>query len=187
MFCCGNRKRSLKTTAHVDLFIHSDKGFTAAEVSKQMIATAISGFFDVEGFNDDKAKEVLDNLAQDFAESNNNSNPQFIAKDTVNSLAIDASPKVLSAGEATILSMTFNIGTKNSDSVHVEETSTLSFQGSILPGYPLIKQNRRKAGEYNTQFSQTIPATAAKGSYKYKAEVCVSEDCISKQMEIIIE
>lgn len=185
MFCCGNRKRSLRTTAHVDLYIHSENDFESDEINKQMIATAVSGFFTVEGFDDSKALDVLNNLNQNLQSSSRNN--QYEAKDTVNSLTVNVTPQTLSVGESTILAMTFSIGSKDSNPVLVEETRILSYQGNVLPGYPVKKSNQRKKGEFTTQISQIIPENASKGVYQYKAEVCVSGDCISKQVDFIVK
>ncbi len=188
MFCCGNRKRSIRTTAHVDLFIHSDTEFVADQATQHMIVTAISGFFNVEGFNDNAAMVVLNNPNDDLkGVDDSNSDQQSGGKDTVNTLKVSAMPQTVTHGESSLLSMTFNIGTQNETAVTVAESRTLSYQGKVLPGYPVIKLNQRHAGEYSTQLSQKILKKAAKGTYKYKGEVCVIEDCISKQIDLIVE
>ncbi len=100
---------------------------------------------------------------------------------TIAALSVEAAPSHVLPGEEVELALQFEVSAPQDATVNVRERRTLSFNGKVLPSYPVESAKVRGGGSFATSVSQTIPAGASEGVYEYRGEVCVLADCIDKR------
>ncbi len=101
-------------------------------------------------------------------------------------LNIQASPAVVRQNQTLNLRLEYSLEGVKQKSVQVVESRTLLFNGRVLPGYPKTTTSSRKAGQFSTDFQQRIPPQAKTGSYLYRGEVCVADDCVSRSKKFTV-
>ncbi len=105
---------------------------------------------------------------------------------TIVSLIINAAPDKQKIGHPVDLIMVFEVTAPTDMEVPVSEKRTLFFHDRPLPSYPLNSNKNRRSGKFRTITKQVIPKIAKPGTYFFKGEVCVKNDCISRQVSFDI-
>lgn len=186
MFCCGNKSRSLfSTTQHADFIVHLDPPITPEQLTAQLIANALSGFFDVEGYGSQDASAAIENLTNELSSDTPHHAVGELTPDsaevTVVNATVSTSVAVVRRGDSIDLLLDYAVNAPDGGTAQVDETRTLSFGGAQLPGYPNTTILQRAAGRFSSRLPQQIPAAAALGEYEYRGEVCVAGECVSRR------
>jgi hypothetical protein len=92
-------------------------------------------------------------------------------------LTVAVRPAQVRRGETIDLEVTYRIHAP-AGQVTVQERRTVTFNGSLLPNYPVVAERVRADGPHVSAFPQKIPAEAEPGTYRYEGLVCVGEQCV---------
>jgi hypothetical protein len=107
--------------------------------------------------------------------------PTSSPRSTVLALDVSAEPTRVQQGEAVSLVLSYALsGGGSGVLIRVREERTLLFGGAILMNYPVRAHQDRAPGTFRTRSRQLIPVGAQAGTYTYRGEVCVGDDCISR-------
>ncbi len=188
-YCCKNRKRKQRgiqiigSSFWARFFVELGREGTPEDLEPEKVARALSGFFDIEGFNPEEA--LADAAAA--LEQGPLPLPSPVAaagRPTLLALEATTSPATLRIGQTVELHLEYEVGGPPAAPTMVRETRTLSFAGAVLPGYPASQETLREPGVHATSLPQSIPAGAATGTYEYRGEVCLGADCISRTVTL---
>jgi hypothetical protein len=102
------------------------------------------------------------------------------AQPAVTLLSAGAEPAQVRLGEVVRLGMAFRVSGDEARHFEIAESYELSYQGTNLPRFPIRRTVSRGAGEHRAEYSQQIPRTAAPGTYRFRAEVCLDGACSSR-------
>lgn len=97
-------------------------------------------------------------------------------------VSVKAEPEQVRIRGTVNLRLTYTVKTGDEGKTKVRESRTLQFEDEVLPNYPVLAERVREDGIYTTNFQQRIPSVARPGSYLYKGEVCMGEECISESV-----
>ena len=186
MFCCGNKGRGLfSTTQHADFIVHLDPPIVPEQLNAQLIATALSGFFEVEGYGSQDARAAIENLANELSSDVSQKAVGQVALDPASMTVVNAtastSMAVVRRGDSIDLLLDYVVSAPAGGTARVDEIRTLSFGGALLPGYPNTATLQRAAGRFSSRLPQQIPGAASPGAYEYRGEVCVEGECVSRR------
>lgn len=94
-------------------------------------------------------------------------------------LTVAARPEQVRRGETVELETAYRVHAP-AGPVTVQESRTVTFNGRMLPSYPIVAERVQGDGPHVTFYPQKIPAAAEPGTYRYEGLVCVAEQCISR-------
>ncbi|MCB1007670.1 MAG: hypothetical protein KDB94_02125 [Acidobacteria bacterium] len=92
-------------------------------------------------------------------------------------LEAEADPMRVRRGETVELRVVYEIDGPDGTSAPVRETRALTFQGRLLPNYPVVEESELGPGRHVTVLPQRIPESAEAGRYECRSEVCVDSRC----------
>ena len=173
---------------------------TAADLDPNAIAKALSGYFRIRGPGVTKPGDALKKLESALAANHSASgtavppatksraNPfaPSSAGPQVATLQVEALPAAVTHGETVELILRFELAGPPG-AIDLVETHTLLFDGHPLPNYPKSRATRRSAGRHESLIPQKIPGAASPGVYKFKAEVCIADDCRSRAVTFEVQ
>ena len=166
-----------------------DRKVVADDITPEKIARAVASVAEIKGYEAGKDvaaafDEVLAATPQP-AEAVAAKTPRRSDRPTIASLRVWADPEVAQLGNAVELMLEYVVhspGNKN----ETVENRLLTFDGATLPTYPVVDYLMRDDGQYTSSYRQPLPTGASPGTYTFKGEVCVANDCISRTIDFQI-
>ncbi|MBZ0113209.1 MAG: hypothetical protein K8J08_12150 [Thermoanaerobaculia bacterium] len=177
------KKRGLTMHA-VKLYIQYPREITGADLDPYAIARALAPYVEFQGLEvGSELADAIDKL-EAGGSTGTDSPGQAPGASMLSGLEVQAVPAVVRPGETVVLELLFELAeTPGAAEVSVSEQRTLTFEGSMLPGYPVQSDQVRSPGVHTSRYRQPIPAEASLGTYELKGEICAGGHCMSQVIE----
>ncbi len=162
--------------------VHFGRRITAADLTPEMAARALSSLVAFEGLQPgaelDDLLGSLEGQAPAAPAAQANAAPQ----PGLGGLVPRVDPARVQPGGTLDLILAFQVSTAPGSVVQVQETRTVEAAGKLLPGFPRVATEARSAGQVTSSSRLLAPSAAAAGQYRYRGEVCLEGDCISRSV-----
>lgn len=183
-----NKKRGKVMNSDI-VHIIFDRKVVADDITPEKIARAVASVAEIKGYEAGKDvaaafDEVLTATPQP-AETTAVTKPRRSERSTIASLRVWAEPEVAQLGDAVELMLEYVVHSP-ANKVDTVENRLLTLGGETLPTYPVIDHLMREDGQYTSSYRQPLPTGASPGTYTFKGEVCVANDCISRTLNFQI-
>jgi hypothetical protein len=165
--------------------VHFEREITPADLTPEMAARALSSLVEFQGLRpgaelDDLLGDLGDAPAPPTAERAAPRGPGLF------SLVPRVDPARVRPGGTLDLLLDFEVVAAEGAAVQVQETRTVESGGQALPGFPRVATSARTSGRFTSSSRLLVPAAAAPGEYRYRGEVCLDGDCISRSVSFVV-
>ena len=183
LIICSQNNNSWGTEFYQEM---TDELVTVPWVEKQLTNRTIRFFSDDERKASAAVKAISAPTEQLQLTAPPSARRAIAAVPAIVDLRVEATPNYVRPGGSVSLSLAYQIGPSEQQTIEVSEVRYLTFEGKNIPHYPKRQSKSLSAGDHHSNYRQVVPPGAKPGLYSYRGEVCIQNNCSSQSVAFTV-